>query len=565
MRQNLIDTSSPNPSVETLVHSFINEKFVDHTHSNAILEITNRKDGYNICKKVFGNKIFIIPYVMPGFLLARKVSQLYKFNPQVQGMILYRHGIFSYGATAKESYDRMIKLVSLAENYLKSEKIKKIKKISIKKIRFKSSDIAPLVRGAISQNKNYILNFRTSRSLLSVINSLDAKKILSRGVVTPDHVIRTKPKYLVVNINDCKNLKDIEIKLKKEIQKYIKNYLKYFETYNESRDRNTLLDPIPQIIAIQNIGLFSVGKSLVQAIINGDIAEAAIKIIGNIEKRNTFTSIGMKDIFDVEYWSLEQAKIKKDNKPLSGKVTVVTGGTGVIGLATAKKFKDMGSEVIIIDINKKRIQAEKSKGNFDVYYCDVRKRNEYKKILNHLKNKYGGIDIVISNAGFAVQSEISTITDAELKKSFEINFFSHQIVASESVEVMKMQNKGGCLLFNISKQSVNPGLNFGAYGIPKSALLSLCRQYALEYGKLGIRSNGVNADRIESGLLTKEMIKKRAKSRNIHVKDYLKGNLLKKQVFAEDVADAFYNLSISEKTTAAILAVDGGNIEASMR
>ena len=565
LRQNLIDSSSPNPSVETLVHSIINEKFVDHTHSNAILEITNRKDGYNLCKKIFGNKIIIIPYVMPGFLLARKVSQLYKSSPQIHGMILYRHGIFSYGATAKESYNRMIKLVSMAEKYLSTEKTKKIKKINEKNITFKSPDIAPLIRGAISHNKSYILNFRTNQALLDVINIKDAKKILSRGVVTPDHVIRTKPKYLVINIDDCRNHRSLEIKLKKEISRYSKNYVQYFKTYNKFKNQNILLDPIPQIIVIQNLGLFSVGINLAQAVINGDVAEAAIKIIGSIEKRSKFKSISMKDIFNVEYWSLEQAKIKKDAKPLSGKVTLVTGGTGVIGLATAKKFKKMGSEVIIIDINRKKILSEKNKGNFDAYYCDVRKRKEFKKILNNLRKKYGGIDIVISNAGNAIQNEISTVSDAELKKSFETNFFSHQIVASESVEIMKMQKKGGCLLFNISKQAINPGFNFGPYGLPKSALMSLCRQYALEYGSIGIRSNGVNADRIVSGLLTKEMIKKRAKSRNIRAEEYLKGNLLKKQVLAEDVADAFYNLSISEKTTAAVFSVDGGNIEASMR
>ena len=565
LRQNLIDSSSPNPSVETLVHSIINEKFVDHTHSNAILEITNRKDGYNLCKKIFGNKIIIIPYVMPGFLLARKVSQLYKSSPQIHGMILYRHGIFSYGATAKESYNRMIKLVSMAEKYLSTEKTKKIKKINEKNITFKSPDIAPLIRGAISHNKSYILNFRTNQALLDVINIKDAKKILSRGVVTPDHVIRTKPKYLVINIDDCRNHRSLEIKLKKEISRYSKNYVQYFKTYNKFKNQNILLDPIPQIIVIQNLGLFSVGINLDQAVINGDVAEAAIKIIGSIEKRSKFKSISMKDIFNVEYWSLEQAKIKKDAKPLSGKVTLVTGGTGVIGLATAKKFKKMGSEVIIIDINRKKILSEKNKGNFDAYYCDVRKRKEFKKILNNLRKKYGGIDIVISNAGNAIQNEISTVSDAELKKSFETNFFSHQIVASESVEIMKMQKKGGCLLFNISKQAINPGFNFGPYGLPKSALMSLCRQYALEYGSIGIRSNGVNADRIVSGLLTKEMIKKRAKSRNIRAEEYLKGNLLKKQVLAEDVADAFYNLSISEKTTAAVFSVDGGNIEASMR
>ena len=184
---------------------------------------------------------------------------------------------------------------------------------------------------------------------------------------------------------------------------------------------------------------------------------------------------------------------------------------------------------------------------------------------SHICLIYGGIDIVISNAGAAIEKPIADINDSDLKKSFEINFFSHQIIASESIKIMITQKKGGCLLFNISKQAVNPGKNFGAYGTSKSALLALCKQYALEYGQFGIRSNGVNADRIKSGLLNKKMIFKRSRSRNISENEYLKGNLLRQEVTAEDVATAFYSLSISKKTTASVLTVDGGNIEASLR
>ena len=198
-------------------------------------------------------------------------------------------------------------------------------------------------------------------------------------------------------------------------------------------------------------------------------------------------------------------------------------------------------------------------------FCDVTKRSEFERVLKKVCVDYGGVDFIISNAGNAFQGEIANLKDTDLKNSFDTNFFSHQIVASESVKIMKVQNIGGCLLFNISKQAVNPGKNFGAYGTPKAALLALCKQYALEYGSIGIRSNGVNADRIASGLHTKKMIKERAKSRNLSVEKYLSNNLLNKSVLAEDVAEAFYTLSISEKTTAAILTVDGGNIEASLR
>ena len=565
LRKNLIDINSPNPSVETLVHAAINKKFIDHTHSNAILEITDRKNGTLLCKKIFGDEIALIPYVMPGFVLAKAVDKIYNKNPNVKGLILYKHGIFTFGNTAKESYDEMIRLVTKAEKYLKSEKQKKLPSIKSKKTPFGPDTIAPIIRGLLSKSTNYVLNFRSNNQLMDIIDSKDARKFLAKGVVTPDHVIRIKPKILVININNCKSVSSLEKIISKKINDYSLGYKKYFNKYNIPKKQNKMLDPVPKIIAIQSMGLFSAGKSLSDSKVNGDVAEMAIKSIGNIERRSTFQSITMKDIFDVEYWSLEQAKLGKSSLPLMGKITIITGGVGTIGLAIARKFKKMGSEVILVDVNRNQFKNSEIIKEFNVQYCDVTKRSEFERVLKKVCVDYGGVDFIISNAGNAFQGEIANLKDTDLKNSFDTNFFSHQIVASESVKIMKMQNIGGCLLFNISKQAVNPGKNFGAYGTPKAALLALCKQYALEYGGIGIRSNGVNADRVASGLLTKKMIKARAKSRNLSVEKYLSNNLLKKSVLAEDVAEAFYTLSVSKKTTAAILTVDGGNIEASLR
>tara|TARA_X000000368_G_scaffold412916_1_gene400054 strand:- start:690 stop:2711 length:2022 start_codon:yes stop_codon:yes gene_type:complete len=563
-KKNLIDLSSPNPSVETLVHAIIKDKFVDHTHSNAILEICNRPNGKKLCKDIFGEEFLFVPYVMPGYLLAKKVFELYKEDLNVKGMILYRHGIFTFGDTSEKSYTRMINAVSKAERYIKKQEKNKIVQIKRKKINFSSDEIAPLLRGYLCKRKNYILNFRSSKKILSDINNKNLKSILNRGVITPDHVIRTKPFPMVLNIDNCKSLKMLNKILKNQFKIYCQNYTKYFDD-NVKNNKTSILDSIPQIIIVQNLGIFSVGKSLNEAKINGDVSEMSIRTIGKIEENSKFQSIKNQDIFDVEYWSLEQAKIKKNSNSMVGKVVLVTGGAGTIGLATANKFKQNGAEVIILDNDRKKIKDLKILNTFESLYCDVTNRNSFKKAMKKICSTYGGIDILVSNAGIATQSEMINISDKDLLESFNINFFSHHIVASESVKIMKTQDKGGCLLFNISKQSVNPGMNFGSYGTSKAALLALCKQYALEYGKYKIRSNGVNADRIKSGLLTDKMIEKRSKSRNISIENYLKGNLLNTQVFAEDVAEAFYSLSNSEKTTAAILTVDGGNIEASMR
>jgi len=290
-----------------------------------------------------------------------------------------------------------------------------------------------------------------------------------------------------------------------------------------------------------------------------------VKVIASVEETSTYKFIPEKDLFDVEYWSLEQAKIKKQKKLLEGNVVVITGSTGARGFETYKIFKSYGAEVVLLDYNLEKIKDLQSKIKDLCIHCDVRNKKSVEKAFNKICEKYGGVDILISNAGTAIAGSIAEVDDKILRQSFEDNFFSHQNCASEAIKIMKNQNTNGCLLFNISKQSVNPGKNFGPYGLPKSALLSLCKQYAIDYGSYGIRSNGVNADRIRSGLLNDKMIKNRAKARSITTADYMKGNLLLDEVKAEDVAKAFFHLAISKKTTGAVLTVDGGNIAASLR
>jgi NAD(P)-dependent dehydrogenase (short-subunit alcohol dehydrogenase family) len=326
-----------------------------------------------------------------------------------------------------------------------------------------------------------------------------------------------------------------------------------------------MLDTSPRIVFVQNVGMFSIGKDLKDAKIAGDLTDTNAKVIASVEETSTYKFIPEKDLFDVEYWSLEQAKIKKKKKLLEGNVVVITGSTGAIGFATYKIFKSYGAEVVLLDYNLEKIKDLQSKIKDLCIHCDVRNKKNVKKAFDQICEKYGGIDILISNAGTAIAGSIAEIDDKILRQSFEDNFFSHQNCASEAIKIMKRQNTNGCLLFNISKQSVNPGKNFGPYGLPKSALLSLCKQYAVDYGSYGIRSNGINADRIRSGLMTNKMIKTRAKARAVTTDEYMKGNLLLNEVKAEDVAKAFFHLAVSKKTTGAVLTVDGGNIAASLR
>ena len=567
-KRNLIDIKSPNPSVETFLHAFLPFKFVDHTHSDAILDITNRSNGKELSKKIFGPKVSIVPYVMPGFGLSQKINEVYKKNPNINCLILLNHGIFTFDDDAKKSYDLMIKYVSIAEKTIKKLKRKKIKQIKNYNFKFKPHEIAPILRGLLSENKDqkFILNYRTNKNLNYFINGQDVKRYSGIGTATPDHVIRVKPFPLVISPKENSSIEDFKKLAEKSFNDYRKKYVRYFNTNKKKvKGKKTMLDTSPRVILVQNVGLFSAGDSLKASKIAGDLTETNARVISSVEETTKYKFIPEKDLFDVEYWSLEQAKIKKAKKILQGNVVVITGGFGAIGTATFKLFKSYGAEVVLLDYDAKKVTEMQSKISDLCLHCDVRNKNSVKAAFKKINEIYGGVDILISNAGTAIGGSIAEVDDKILRESFEDNFFSHQNCASETIKIMKKQNIQGCLLFNISKQSVNPGKNFGPYGLPKTALLSLCKQYAVDYGSLGIRSNGVNADRIRSGLLNHGMIKSRAKAREVSTDEYMRGNLLLNEVKAEDVAKAFFHLAVSKKTTGAVLTVDGGNIAASLR
>ena len=567
-KRNLINVKSPNPSVETFLHAFLPFKFVDHTHADAIVNVTNRPGALKFCNKIFGDKVGIVPYVMPGFMLAKKVYEIYSKNPKLNCLILMNHGIFTFADSAKEAYDLMIKYVSQAERAvrkLKSKKIKQIKKYSMK---FNPHEIAPIIRGLLSENKDqkFVVNYRLNKNLKYFINGKNVRSYSCKGTATPDHVIRVKPFPLIITPKANSSIEDFKALAENAFINYKKKYIKYFNiNKKKTKEKKTMLDTSPRVILVQNVGLFSVGNSLNASKIAGDLTETNARVISSVEETSKYKFIPEKDIFDVEYWSLEQAKIKKPKKILEGNVVVITGSTGAIGSATYKLFKNYGAEIVLLDYDLKKINEMKKNVKDLCIHCDVTNKNSVAKAFKKICEIYGGIDILISNAGTAIGGSIAEIDDKILRKSFEENFFSHQNCASEAIKIMKKQNINGCLLFNISKQSVNPGKNFGPYGLPKSALLSLCKQYAVDYGSYGIRSNGINADRIRSGLLNNNMIKSRAKAREVTTDQYMKGNLLLNEVKAEDVAKAFFHLAVSKKTTGAILTVDGGNIAASLR
>jgi NAD(P)-dependent dehydrogenase (short-subunit alcohol dehydrogenase family) len=328
------------------------------------------------------------------------------------------------------------------------------------------------------------------------------------------------------------------------------------------------LDPYPRVILVPGKGLFGLGASAKDAAIAADIAENTVEVITDAEATGTYRCISEADMFEVEYWSLEQAKLgKAAEKPLARQIAVVTGGGSGIGAATAKALAKAGAEVAVLDRDRaSAAQVAREIGKTAIAIgCDVTKPESVRAAFDEIAKQLGGVDIVVSNAGAAWQGKIGAVEDEILRQSFELNFFAHHTVAQHAVRIMSAQGTGGCLLFNVSKQAVNPGKDFGPYGLPKASTLFLMKQYALDHGKEGIRANAVNADRIRTGLLTDDMVASRSKARGLSEIDYMSSNLLGREVTAQDVADAFVYLATATKTTAAIVTVDGGNIEASLR
>ncbi len=576
-RANLIDPAAPSPSLELLLHAFLPHAFVDHTHANAVLSLVDQPNGAELVDESYDGRVGLVPYVRPGFGLAKAAAEVFDRKPAVEGLILDKHGIFTFGASARESYERMIALVTRAEERLRKNRKAVFVAAQIAQQVVPADDIAPVVRGACSlknddgdgAHRRMILDFRASDAILNFVNGEEVARYAQGGVITPDYCIRTKNLPLILPAPEAGRLDQFKRAAMQAANAYVESYKQYFARNNTRvGGGKTMVDPLPRVVLVQGLGLFGLGRSARDARIAADLAEAAVATITDAEAIGRFQSIGEEQMFDCEYWPIEQAKLGKAiEKPLAGQVAAITGAGGAIGAATAKAFAAAGAEVALLDVNFAAAcdRAAAIGGAAIPVACDVTLAATVRAAFDQVVDTFGGVDIVVSNAGAAWQGRIGEVDEATLRQSFELNFFGHQRVAQAAVKIMLAQGTGGCLLFNVSKQAVNPGPNFGPYGLPKAATLLLVRQYAVDYGAEGIRSNGVNADRIRSGLLTDDFIKERSKARGVSEREYMSGNLLGREVTADDVAQAFLHQALELKTTGDITTVDGGNIAAALR
>jgi rhamnose utilization protein RhaD (predicted bifunctional aldolase and dehydrogenase)/NAD(P)-dependent dehydrogenase (short-subunit alcohol dehydrogenase family) len=566
-RTRLIDSRSPNPSVETLLHGFLPHKFIDHSHADAILALVNQPNAEAICNEVFGDRLAVVPYVMAGFALAKLAADIYEKDPTVEGLLLLQHGLFTFGDTAKESYQRHVDAVDAAERFIRSNmEARPAARGNPEPLRYEA--LAPILRGLLSTaERRYVLNLRRGPAIEAFLARADLQSVTQRGTATPDHVIRTKRLPLLLDISPRMDGAAVTAHIGERLVSYRADYVAYVEwEANQKGRRVTPLDPDPRVILVPGLGLVAAGASEKAASVNADVYEHTISVIEAAEAVGSYRPLRASELFDMEYWSLEQAKLGNASpKPIQGRVVYITGAARGIGAATAKAFADAGASLYLTDRDEAPLRDVACTIGARYEVVDVANENAVRSSVIRCVEAFGGLDGIVSNAGVASQAAIDSVATEELKQNFEVNFFSHQYLASEAVRVLRAQGIGGFLLFNASKAAFNPGKGFGAYATAKAAVVALMKQYAIECGGIGVRSNAVNADRIRTALLDEEDVRRRAAVRGLDPDAYYRSNLLGREVAAEDVASAFVHLALAPSTTGCVVTVDGGNIAASPR
>ncbi|MBI07612.1 MAG: bifunctional aldolase/short-chain dehydrogenase [Rhodospirillaceae bacterium] len=575
----LLDGGADDPSVDAFLHAFLPQKFIAHCHANAVLSVTNQADGEVLSDTLFAGQVAVVPYTMSGLDLARRAAEAYEAEPGCGGLILMHHGLVTFAEDARGAYNAMVAIVSDAEEYITKSRQKVLPARTKGGFCPNLAEVAPILRGALGRASKtsrveeefdrQTLAFRANDAILGYLNDPELARYTNAGVVTPDHVIHIKNRpFLLPAAKDWWDGESFRKSVDKALLAYMADYRAYLRrNARPGQDLRMLADARPRVALAPGLGLFGIGRGMAQALINADLAEATIKVVADAECVGRYKPAAEADIFAIESWAPERAKLQADRAPLAGQVAAISGGAGVIGAAIVREFANAGAAVAVLDLDgaKANEVAKEFAPAGRGFACDVTDEVSVGSTFSEICAVFGGIDILISNAGAAWQGRIGDVPEELLRQSFELNFFAHQRMAHHAVGIMRAQATGGCLLFNTSKQAINPGADFGPYGLPKAATLFLMRQYALDHGRDGIRSNAVNADRIRSGLLTEEMIDARARARGISERDYMTGNLLGQEVTAEDVARTFLHQALSLKTTGNVATVDGGNIAAAVR
>ena len=579
----MTNPDNPRPSVETLLHAIIPFVWVDHTHADAVVTITNTPFGEDLISNLYGDRILVIPYYKPGFKLARNVFKVTKnldWN-KFEGMVLLNHGIFTFGNSARESYERMIDLVSKAEKFLKnntslptceSNDLSQENNFEKREF-FESHDLLKLasIRKKVSLIGGIamVANLNFSREALNFANLPNVKEISNRGPITSDHLIRTKPFPAVL---DTKNF---ELSL----ENFSLEYEAYFERQTKGLNSNEIpsrLDSAPRWAIWPGKGTVSFGKNLTELGIVKDIAEHTVKAIQKAENLNAkgysggWQPISEKHLFEAEYWELQQAKLesrnisqycKNDFLEFEGKIAIVTGAASGIGLASAKELFKRGSAVVGLDSNPEISKMFLDSGIVGIH-CNVTNLDAIKAAVSKTVSLFGGLDILVLNAGtFPAGKEIDEMDEKTWSDSIAINLTAPQQLLKVSVPFLK-KGIDPAVIFMASRNVHAPGAGASAYSVPKAGQTQLARIAALELGKFGIRVNVLHPDCVyDTGLWSKKVLESRAEKYGISVKEYKSRNILKKEVTSKEVSEMVAVVSgpVFSKTTGAQIPIDGGN------
>ncbi len=583
------DARAPDPSVEALLHGFLPHKYVDHTHADTILALTNQKNGETLVKEALGDRVGILPYVMSGLPLAKGVLKLYRDDPDIEAIVIMNHGIFTFGDDAKTSYSRMIDCVDRAESFVKS-RMGTDKDDTTGHGRGSASGVnvatmarlAQTIRGTCAHRDTggkYIRFYTEMRSGPDIINaslSDQAREICRTSAIVPDHVIRTKNKY--VYIEDIPE-KDDDLKniITQSVDDYKNEYEDYFKSQIKTRDiKPGMQDSYPRVFLVKGIGLVALGLTPKAAMVAADIAEHTICVKLCVNTVGEYVSIPDTHIFDMEYWTLQQKKMNAaPPPPLQGQVAVVTGAGGAIGFGIADRLMAAGAVVVISDIDESRLQKVEAilsdrfhESQVEREAFDVTDLSSVEAGFARISKKLGGIDILVPNAGIAHVAKIQDLSPDKFRQVTEVNLMGTFNVIKASIPVFKNQGTGGNIVLVSSKNVFDPGAAFGAYSASKAGAHQISKIAALELAELGVRVNMVNPDAVFgdkdiSSKLWDLIGPDRMKSRGLDpdgLKEYYKNrNLLKVSVLAEHVGNAvvFFSSDLIP-TTGATLPVDGG-------
>ncbi|MEC1673271.1 bifunctional aldolase/short-chain dehydrogenase [Bacillus mojavensis] len=577
----MIDSKHPRPSIETLLHAFLPYNHVDHTHPDAIISICCADNGKQIAEDIYGSRFVWVPYVRPGFTLSKMIADGVANNPNAELVLMEKHGLVTWGDTSEKCYEKTISIIQEAEQYI-HERINQKQRFGGRRYESLPADkrkqilagIMPVIRGAVSDEKQMILSYDDHEEVLEFVNSVQAPELSQIGAACPDHLVHTKRVPLYIEWNpETQDAQELEDLLKSGIERFKAEYQAYFARNQQEGDQ--IFESAPRVILIPGIGMVNTGKSLAMSKVSGALYQRAIAVMKGSTSLGQFVSLNENESYHVEYWPLELYKLTlaPPEAEFSRKVALVTGGAGGIGSAACRRFAAEGGHVIAADLNiegaqkiAEEINETYGEGRAMAVKMDVTNEEEVQSAFEQAALTYGGIDIVVNNAGLATSSPFDETSLKEWNLNINVLGTGYFLVAREAFKQMKQQNIGGSMVFVGSKNAVYAGKNASAYSSVKALETHLARCIAAEGGEYGIRVNSVLPDAVLQGsaIWGSSWREERAAAYGIEQdqleEHYRKRTTLLVNIYPQDIAEsiAFLASSKAEKTTGCMVTVDGG-------